>query len=1480
MNKKIFTLLTGTFLMFAAVFMVTAQTGTPLSYIDQQVLGLGKPVDTLILGANPGYYHLNVVAVGTGATVAGGVTTISYDRYVGGSGAVGFEDYVLFMGVPDAGTYPVFVDRINHNDMQPKNVDLLKTGTTTGDPALGTHAVDIIPSNSDVSASSLWCTYVTEYNQGKNVIFDFINKQQKEVPLEVEIDGYEEWDLDPDNDAALKVRTSGDVTDFHTWLVPGTISGWEFSHVYEDKIDPMRPLVSYLTAARDTVAVLCIEYDYGNWDEVPQGNVVIKIASADDVANRKVVGVMYFTLTQALPFTLSPYDFNTMLGTEDDDFGQLVFSKNANPNKDATENLFTRKLYAEDIARDRLVILNVEDVGAATGGTFKLYEEFFHDASSATPFAPLGPASISSGTVVPSSAFGADGYDILGGLGQSLTMFGYIHLANMSSGAGKQYLSVKQDYYIDRPSGTRSLNFGFRDLGAGAIAQWWEPGGTGTGWAIEYNDTYDEFDDLIANDPDAWENAFMFGQSVWRLVYYPSGDSIYINPYQATYLPLDLEDVPLVVGGETINYMRDPYVTGHPRLDWNDWYTQSSNVFTYRAYPYWEGDGSGADNDYLALDPLSVDLTQFEAVDETSDAFARMVARLKFGLNSVVRASDRGEYKFYHKLYVTVQDVNTATGVRLVTLRDGESIARDHTINTRIHFGCYEPCSDVSSNRKTIEPDLYLIRNERGEYLHVPLYSATDSAMWIPLTKDVHPEFLPSYQWVVQKKYPNSETSPIILINREFDELVFEDIILYKDQKGPFVFRVPNNFKWNQPESNAGIPYRVNSAETVFGQHTNNNATFVKLGKAYKDDEKMGYTYINPDESVVEVYSFKWLSGATETPQYLNTKTYDWYYKYPATDTTVYVHAGVNDYNKLYFRIDTINEPVGAYRAYGYDPDAYGNNIPDLVQLKRQAYQLWLEDPFLLLCDKTWGLTNGIVNDQYTISPNPYLFDFLGRPAFYLRHYYHLNGDKDDPGFALVQKIDPESFNPSSTQMGAFLDYIEFVYKGDYRGEVATQIAKMQDSSLDLGFFVAAVVPQTHTLKASLRIAGTTISTFQMDPDDDPIYRRFNKSYDHPDGLENDDPKVLKFYSMDRQNYELFENTGEFEYQRNHYENYGTGAYNTVGRKNYLGLINIYDEPTASTAIYVDTAYVNRGTGYIKPQYLLMVDPEEFEGGMACDDLGRPIIPIEPYLRGRYLINATDSAKNKDGEIMDKDYIWDTKWDRLVFTDAIHARDHLYILNGIDPSSSMYTSRLADGTYVLDLDLLDIEAAKANSKIRKVFLGDNLHKDVVFQMRLIERGATDFIIESETGNFNSATAEDNRYFHFTPSADFEYENSDGPMIAPCVGGWIKIQNQVPVIGRSDVIDSINDALRMNVRWTADDPVNNESVAAAAAPVVIGNDGSVTIFNAAGKKVQISNILGQTIANAVLSSDNATIAAPKGVVIVAIEGEEAVKALVK
>ena len=87
------------------------------------------------------------------------------------------------------------------------------------------------------------------------------------------------------------------------------------------------------------------------------------------------------------------------------------------------------------------------------------------------------------------------------------------------------------------------------------------------------------------------------------------------------------------------------------------------------------------------------------------------------------------------------------------------------------------------------------------------------------------------------------------------------------------------------------------------------------------------------------------------------------------------------------------------------------------------------------------------------------------------------------------------------------------------------------------------------------------------------------------------------------------------------------------------------------------------------------------------------------------------------------------------------------------------------------------------------------------------------------------------------------------------------------------------ALPVVVAKTSVVPTANENIAAAGVTVIAGN-GQITIAGAAGKKVVIANILGQTVANTIIASDNATIAAPAGVVVVKVEGEAAVKAIVK
>jgi len=317
-----------------------------------------------------------------------------------------------------------------------------------------------------------------------------------------------------------------------------------------------------------------------------------------------------------------------------------------------------------------------------------------------------------------------------------------------------------------------------------------------------------------------------------------------------------------------------------------------------------------------------------------------------------------------------------------------------------------------------------------------------------------------------------------------------------------------------------------------------------------------------------------------------------------------------------------------------------------------------------------------------------------------------------------------------------------------------------------------------------------------------------------------------------------------------------------------------------SLGIYVDTAYVNRpaiaGQKEVtpKPQYMLAVGLKVYHEGAIVDPNGcEPDIIRAGYLRGRYLINATDSAKraltNNLSDVKDSNYVaWDptqqvySQWERLVFTDAVHYGDSLYILNGEYPNVNV------------EIDMAELVA---NKNVTIIALDNNLHKDVVFSFRLVEDETAayaeqiqNFLIESENENqpLNNATT-----------------SAAGTMIAPYEGGWIKIQNGVPVISRGAYVDAISQAELFNVVAPEagskdDNPTSNTEVEAGAVAVVAGN-GVVTVSNvAAGKTIVVSNVLGQTVASTVSAGDVVTVAAPQGIVFVTVEGGAAVRAIVK
>ena len=100
-------------------------------------------------------------------------------------------------------------------------------------------------------------------------------------------------------------------------------------------------------------------------------------------------------------------------------------------------------------------------------------------------------------------------------------------------------------------------------------------------------------------------------------------------------------------------------------------------------------------------------------------------------------------------------------------------------------------------------------------------------------------------------------------------------------------------------------------------------------------------------------------------------------------------------------------------------------------------------------------------------------------------------------------------------------------------------------------------------------------------------------------------------------------------------------------------------------------------------------------------------------------------------------------------------------------------------------------------------------------------------------------------------------------------GYIKYHNGVPV-----VTPKASEAWVFDLNETSETPTANETIESAADATisVVATDGAVIVKGAEGKNVIVSTILGKVVANEVLNSDNETIAAPAGIVVVSVDGE--------
>ena len=299
--------------------------------------------------------------------------------------------------------------------------------------------------------------------------------------------------------------------------------------------------------------------------------------------------------------------------------------------------------------------------------------------------------------------------------------------------------------------------------------------------------------------------------------------------------------------------------------------------------------------------------------------------------------------------------------------------------------------------------------------------------------------------------------------------------------------------------------------------------------------------------------------------------------------------------------------------------------------------------------------------------------------------------------------------------------------------------------------------------------------------------------------------------------------------QENEYDQmYENGEFLNLGNKAQL--------KDMAPALYVDTAYVNRGHNS-RYQYLLVVNPK-YVPEQECTIPGHPTVhPDTTY--GRFLVNLVDTA-----------YIAYTKG-------AIHTNKYINVGEAGENFAKLgfvYGFRTGDKLYITDKNY------KKSGKTSDVIdLSTSAFNTAKFAFQYINP-----INHESDGSFKIQTG----YYDY----DAYVANGKRPDVSN--NGYLKNINGVVVVAKGY---EAGDKFDLAAESSA--PVANENINASEVTVIAG-EGTVTIMGAADKKVVISNVLGQTIANTVLSSDKAEIAAPAGVVVVAVEGEAAVKAIVK
>ena len=757
---------------------------------------------------------------------------------------------------------------------------------------------------------------------------------------------------------------------------------------------------------------------------------------------------------------------------------------------------------------------------------------------------------------------------------------------------------------------------------------------------------------------------------------------------------------------------------------------------------------------------------------------------------------------------------------------------------------------------------------------------------WAAQARNQELKHMPAAQWVVEKK-GTSSIAPISITNREFS-----------DDSYKTSYQIPSDMQLFAVEGSANEVF-------YFNGNQKDTVSFIKVDEDLVKDAKLGYKYVSENEAKVQTYLFNYLHGLA-LDKYLNVPSgKDSIVRVDETGAKasfrlqVVVKDDKYGYGDgLVRNVYRITDGKGRYLTYDgttkkymmktYPTDYFlkenndieGKEYYTLVEanllntsMTQAQAQAWYPE----WCKGMAVADAMTIEEQYTPEGGSATYVTVGGTS-----YLAYPGSSDIVAVAMYDKDGQRLVDDNSK-----VDY--YTYQ-NVNGKIALKkVGAAQYASRNYASVKVSVDDNTLDLtRGSLddkfySNQEIRTSAFAVAMDDSPLYRRFNNAALGENV--NDGPDSLTFVESVRNEYLMDEWNPNL----------------TTETVDYAGIWN-KDKAEGKLAFRIDTAWLNRGLGNIKPQYLISVARDDQEGveTVPCTEAGPHVdangnITTDPskcvhaqhgragFAYGKYLVNFSDSAQAFiDREAKVNPYMFTTNssanssYTRVGFVKAIHAGDSLFVLtNGFE---NVEPAKLDTATIIANY-----KKAKLENFI--VDLVGDKHKNVTWSFRYINPDKAGAV--TEEGAENAFLFESNVY----GEKDQNYRTVNGDAdraIAPTyAAAWLKMHNGCLVL--TDINSQFSSAktngdgaLIFNVAQKDEEDMvtSNDNINNVEGVSVVAGNGTVTIQGAAGKSVVISNILGKVVAETVLTSDNATITVPAGIVAVAVDGEEAVKVVVK